>query len=187
MRDSATSKHQKEQDSTVSFFLLLSLQTPNLSQPAVYNPFGFMKAVFPGYSSGSTQEGVINNGWVKGTFNSVLSLLENELGFLWNFISLPGRFNTVHWIKGTMHSFLILAELFVGLQRAGGLQCLVRSVIKYREPRYSMETKSQGETLLSLWECDFWPFLIPLHSPLPWYPKGRSAHCCWCINSCHNK
>lgn len=57
-----------------------------------------------------------------------------------------------------MHPFLACAELFMDLQRAVRLQYLIRSVVKYKEPKNSPGTKSQVGTLPPLQEHNIWAF-----------------------------
>lgn len=118
-----------------------------------------MKPQFPAGPLAAHKKGMVSNkAGVKGTFNSMLSLLKNELRFLWDFIKSASLWNTAQWIKDTMHPFLAGAELFMDLQRAIGLQYLVRSVVKYKEPKNSPGTKSQVGTLPPLQEHIIWPF-----------------------------
>lgn len=81
-----------------------------------------MKPQFPAGPLAAHKKAMVsNNAGVKGTFNSMLSLLKNELRFLWDFIKSASLWNTAQWIKDTMHPFLVCVELFMDLQRAAGL------------------------------------------------------------------
>lgn len=78
---SKTEKHKKAQEA--SYVPLFLLQISNQSQPAAYIQSGLMKPQFPAGPLAAHKKGMVsNNAGVKGTFNSMLSLLKNELRFL---------------------------------------------------------------------------------------------------------
>lgn len=177
-------KEQETQKGLGSF--LLPAIPPADFQPVSTSclpPIWAHEAPVPYRSSGCTQEeNSLQQCRSKGTFNSMLSLLKYELRFLWDFIKSVSLWNTAQWIKDTMRPFLVRVQLFVNLWGAAGLQCLIRSVIKYRESKNSPETKSGDETLPSLRKRG--PFNSFSVSSLP--SMLRTAHYCWSIKSCHD-
>lgn len=157
MRQRRTSKNKKhKKDYEASCFPLFLLQISNQSQTAAYLQSGLMKPQFPTGPLAARRKRTVSNN--AGTFNSMLSLLKYELSFLWDFIKSASLWNTAQWIKDTMRPFLVCVQLFMDLWGAVGLQCLIRSVTKYKKSKNSPETKSGDGTLPSLQKHDDWPF-----------------------------